>query len=169
MNLPGSSRSQSLIILVCLPTTCPILDWNSGVAMRKGPLCLLLVTLSMVAPAHGEESTEGGHSTPLSLSAGAQITELQQRLKASEQQREELSKQLHNADAERESAQLGRLRQENQRLKLQLKEAQASSPLQRFLTDQQQWFVIGAGVALLALLCGIFASGAGRKRRQWLN
>ncbi|MEX3776139.1 translation initiation factor 2 [Pseudomonas sp. MYb118] len=137
--------------------------------MRKGPLCVLLVTLSIVAPAHGEETTEGSHSTPLSLSAGAQITDLQQRLKASEAQREELSKQLQNADAERESAQLARLRQENQRLKLQLKEAQASSPLQRFLTDQQQWFVIGAGVALLALLCGIFASGASRKRRQWLN
>ena len=24
--------------------------------MRKGPLCLMLVTLSIVAPAHGEES-----------------------------------------------------------------------------------------------------------------
>jgi SH3 domain protein len=132
--------------------------------MRKGPLCLMLVMLSIVAPAHGEES-----ATPLSLSVGSQITELQERLKASEQQREELSKQLHNAEAERESAQLSRLRQENQRLKLQLKEAQASIPLARFLTDQQQWFVIGAAVALLALLCGIFASGASRKRRQWLN
>jgi hypothetical protein len=76
---------------------------------------------------------------------------------------------LQNADGERESPVLARLRQENQRLKLQLKEAQASSPLPRLLTDQQQWFVIGAGVALLALLCGIFASGASRKRRQWLN
>jgi TolA-binding protein len=137
--------------------------------MRKGPLCLMWVTLSIVAPAHGEESANSGGSTPLSLSAGSQITELQQRLKVSEQQREELSKQLQNTDGERESAQLSRLRQENQRLKLQLKETQASSPLPRLLTDQQQWFVIGAGVALLALLCGIFASGASRKRRQWLN
>mgnify|MGYP006144907205 CR=1 FL=1 len=39
------------------------------------------------------------------------------------------------------------LRQENQRLKLQLKEAQ-SSPLPRLLTEQQQWFVVGAGVLL---------------------
>ncbi|WP_237886363.1 translation initiation factor 2 [Pseudomonas sp. PGPR40] len=136
--------------------------------MRKGPLCLMLVTLSIMAPAHGEESAEGGGSTPLSLSAGSQITELQQRLKASEQQREVLSKQLQNTDGERESVQLSRLRQENQRLKLQLKETLAS-PLPRLLTDQQQWFVIGAGVALLALLCGIFASGARRTRRQWLN
>ncbi|RON48702.1 translation initiation factor 2 [Pseudomonas frederiksbergensis] len=137
--------------------------------MRKGPLCLMLVTLSVVAPVHGEEAAPGSNSTPLSLSAGSQIAELQQRLKVSEQQREELNKQLLNADAERESAQLARLRQENQRLKLQLKEALANGPLPRLLTDQQQWFVTGGGVALLALLCGIFASGASRKRRQWLN
>jgi hypothetical protein len=129
----------------------------------------MLVTLSIVGPAHGEESTEGSHATPLSLSAGSQIAELQQRLKVSEEQREALGKQLQSTNAERESVQLSRLRQDNQRLKLQLKEALASGPLPRFLTDQQQWFVIGAGVALLALLCGIFASGASRKRRQWLN
>jgi septal ring factor EnvC (AmiA/AmiB activator) len=137
--------------------------------MRKGPLCLMLVTLSIVAPAQGEDHAEGASSTPLSLSAGSQINELQQRLKESERQRDELNKQLQSADGERESAQLTRLRLENQRLKLQLKEVQAGSSIPRFLTDQQQWFVIGAGVALLALLCGIFASGASRKRRQWLN
>ena len=137
--------------------------------MRKGPLCLMLVTLTIVAPAHGEESAEGSQSTPLSLSAGSQIAELQQRLKVSEQQREELSKQLQGTHAERESQQLSRLRQDNQRLKLLLKDSESGSPLRRFLTDQQQWFVVGAGVALLALLCGIFASGAYRKRRQWLN
>ncbi|MDB6142312.1 MAG: translation initiation factor 2 [Pseudomonas sp.] len=131
--------------------------------MRSGPLCLLLAVLSIGVNAHAEES-----STSLSLSAGGQIMDLQQRLKESERQREELSKQLQNADNERESAQLIRLRQENQRLKLQLKEAQAVSP-QRILTDQQQWFVAGGGVALVALLCGIFASGGRRQRRQWLN
>lgn len=136
--------------------------------MRQGPLCLLLVMLSIGAPALAEETQETGHSTPLSLSAGSQITELQQRLKESERLREALSKQLQSADAERESPQLTRLRQENQRLKLQLKEAQAN-PAPRLLTDQQQWFVTGGGVALIALLCGIFASGGHRKRRQWLN
>jgi len=136
--------------------------------MRKGPFCLVWLMLAVGAPAHGEESTEGSHSTPLSLSAGSQITELQQRLKESERLREELTQQLQGANSERESALVGRLRQENQRLKLQLKEAQAS-PLPHLLTDQQQWFVIGAGVALLALLCGIFASGGRRQRRQWLN
>ena len=133
--------------------------------MRQGPLCLLLVMLSIGAPAHAEENPDAGYSTP--LSAGSQITGLQQRLKESERQRGELNKQLQSANGERESALTG-LRQENQRLKLQLKETQAS-PLPRLLTDQQQWFVTGAGVALLALLCGIFASGGRRQRRQWLN
>ncbi|WP_324727403.1 translation initiation factor 2 [Pseudomonas chlororaphis] len=136
--------------------------------MRQAPLCLLLVMLTIGASASAEETADPGHSTSLSLSAGNQISELQQRLKDSEHQREELTRQLQSADSERESAQLSRLRQENQRLKLQLREAQASSA-PRLLTDQQQWFVTGAGVALLALLCGIFASGGHRKRRQWLN
>ena len=51
--------------------------------MRQGPLCLLLVMLSIGAPALAEETQDTGHSTPLSLSAGSQITELQQRLKES--------------------------------------------------------------------------------------
>ena len=71
--------------------------------MRQGPLCLLLVMLSIGAPALAEETQDTGHSTPLSLSAGSQITELQQRLKESERLRDELSKQLQNTDAERES------------------------------------------------------------------
>ncbi|MCW2267550.1 hypothetical protein D3C77_195790 [compost metagenome] len=132
--------------------------------MRQGPLSLLcLLLLSPLA--QGEEPAT---STPLSLSAGSQITELTQRLQESERLREALTQQLHNADNERESAQLTRLRQENQRLKLALKELQAK-PAERLITDQQQWFLIGGAVALLAALCGIFASGGHRKRRQWLN
>lgn len=136
--------------------------------MRQGPLCLLLVMLSLGAAAHAEERSESASSTPLPLSASSQITELQQRLKESERLRDELNKQLQSADSERESARLTALRQENQRLKLKLKEALAS-PVRRLLTEQQQWFVTGAGVALLAVLCGIFASGGRRRRRQWLN
>ncbi|MFL9672568.1 MULTISPECIES: translation initiation factor 2 [Pseudomonas fluorescens group] len=135
--------------------------------MRLRQLCLLAV-LMIGATAHAEETSSTGSSTPLSLSAGAQITELQQRLKESERQREELSKQLQSADATRESVQLSRLRQENQRLAQQLKDAQGGA-LTRWLTEQQQWFVTGGAVALIALLCGIFASGGHRRRRQWLN
>ncbi|NMX75828.1 translation initiation factor 2 [Pseudomonas sp. WS 5532] len=135
--------------------------------MRLRPLCLLAV-LMIGASAHAEETSNTGSSTPLSLSVGSQITELQQRLKESERLREELSKQLQSADTARESAQLSRLRQENQRLVQQLKETQGGA-LTRWLTEQQQWFVTGAAVALIALLCGIFASGGHRRRRQWLN
>ncbi|MBD8094513.1 translation initiation factor 2 [Pseudomonas fluorescens] len=135
--------------------------------MRLRPLCLLAV-LMIGATAHAEETSNTGSSTPLSLSAGSQITELQQRLKESERLREELSKQLQSTEAARESAQLNRLRQENQRLAQQLKETQGGA-LTRWLTEQQQWFVTGAAVALIALLCGIFASGGHRRRRQWLN
>ena len=135
--------------------------------MRLSQLCLLAV-LMIGATAHAEETSSTGSSTPLSLSAGAQITELQQRLKESERQREELSKQLQSADATRESAQLSRLRQENQRLAQQLKDTQGGA-LTQWLTEQQQWFVTGGAVALIALLCGIFASGGHRRRRQWLN
>ncbi|MFC6338491.1 translation initiation factor 2 [Pseudomonas sp. CCM 7891] len=140
--------------------------------MRLSQLCLLAV-LMIGATAHAEETSNTGSSTPLSLSAGSQVTELQQRLKESERLRDELNKQLQGtklkeADAVRESAQLNRLHQENQRLAQQLKEAQGGA-LSRWLTEQQQWFVTGAGVALIALLCGIFASGRHRRRRQWLN
>ena len=135
--------------------------------MRLRQLCLLAV-LTIGATAHAEETSSTGSSTPLSLSAGSQITELQQRLKESERVREELSKQLQTADATHESTQLNRLRQENQRLAQQLKETQGGA-LTRWLTEQQQWFVTGGAVALIALLCGIFASGGHRRRRQWLN
>lgn len=131
--------------------------------------CLLIVVLAIGATAAQAEETNGpaAYTVPLPTTA-AQISDLQQRLKDSERQREELLKQVQNADAERDSAQLSRLRQENQRLKLQLKEAQSVEP-QRILSEQQQWFVTGGGVALIALLCGIFARGGRKQRRQWLN
>jgi len=136
--------------------------------MRSGSVCLLVVVLAMGANALAEETNGSGtHVMPLSTSA-SQISELQQRLAESERQRQELLKQVQNVNAERDSAQLSRLRQENQRLKLQLKEAQSVEP-QRLLTEQQQWFVTGGGVALIALLCGIFARGGRKQRRQWLN
>jgi septal ring factor EnvC (AmiA/AmiB activator) len=136
--------------------------------MRSGPLCLLLAVLTVGASTQAEELSTPGNAKSPSLSTDSQISELQQRLKESERQREELSKNIQSVDTSSDSPQLSRLRLENQRLKLQLKEAQAVLP-QRFLTDQQLWFVAGGGVALIALLCGIFASGWRRQRRQWLN
>ncbi|WP_426141642.1 translation initiation factor 2 [Pseudomonas sp. DWP3-1-2] len=137
--------------------------------MRSGPRCLLITVLIMVAtPAQAEPTDDLTAPAETESIEQSQVNELQQRLLESEHQREELIKQLQNASAERESAQLSRLRQENQRLKLQLKESQSVEP-QRVLTEQQQWFVAGGGVAIIALLCGIFASGSRRKRRQWLN
>ncbi|MDR2308562.1 MAG: hypothetical protein LBE53_15400 [Paucimonas sp.] len=130
--------------------------------MRQGPMSLLLCLLLLSPFAMAEQ--------PLSLEAGARITELQQRLEESEQQRNALAQQLQNQDNQRESAQLTRLRQDNQRLKLAIKELQAAaSAPQRLITDQQQWFLIGSVVALLSVVCGILASGGHRRRRQWLN
>lgn len=130
--------------------------------MRQGPMSMLLCLL-LLSPFVAAEQ-------PLSLEAGARITELQQRLEESEKLRTVLSQQLQSQDSERESAQLSRLRQDNQRLKLAIKELQAgANPVQRLLTDQQQWFLIGSVVALLSVVCGILASGGHRRRRQWLN
>jgi hypothetical protein len=136
--------------------------------MRSGSVCLLVMLLATGFSAVAEETNgSGAHTMPLPNSAN-QISDLQQRLAESERLRQELLNQVQNVDAERDGALLSRLRQENQRLKLQLKEAQSVEP-QRLLTEQQQWFVTGGGVALIALLCGIFARGGRKQRRQWLN
>lgn len=135
--------------------------------MRQGLLCLLLFMFSVGTLAQAEDEPANDNSVPLSLSAGTQITDLQQRLKESERLRSELSQTLKSVDAARESKQLSQLRQENQTLKQQLSQAQAK-PGFNLLTEQQKWFVIGGAVALLALLCGIFATGGRKQRRQWL-
>ncbi|MCO6055501.1 hypothetical protein NG726_02265 [Pseudomonas sp. MOB-449] len=98
----------------------------------------------------------------------AQLGQLQRRLAESERQRSELSTQLEATSGERENAQLARLRQENQRLKLQLKEARATQT-PRLLTEQQTWFAVGGGVAILSLFTGLIARGGRRQRRQWIN
>ena len=135
--------------------------------MRQGLLCLLLIMCSVGTLAQAEDMPVNDNSVPLSLSAGTQITDLQQRLKESERLRSELSQALKSADTARESKQLSQLRQENQNLKQQLSQAE-TSPGFNLLTEQQKWFVIGGAVALLALLCGIFATGGRKQRRQWL-
>ncbi|RRV07529.1 translation initiation factor 2 [Pseudomonas sp. v388] len=137
--------------------------------MRSGSVCLLTVVLALGGKVQADDMNGSSAVPPLHLPGPAsQVIDLQQRLQESERQREALQRQVQNADAERDSVQLTRLRQENQRLKLQLKEAQATAP-QRMLSEQQQWFVTGGGVAMIAVLCGIFAGGRRRQRRQWLN
>ncbi|KFE55771.1 translation initiation factor 2 [Pseudomonas syringae] len=136
--------------------------------MRSGSVCLLVMILATGTPALAEETNGSASQMVPSPSVANNVSDLQQRLAESERQRLELLKQVQNVDADRDGALLSRLRQENQRLKLQLKEAQSVEP-QRLLTEQQQWFVTGGGVALIALLCGIFARGGRKQRRQWLN
>ncbi|WP_341303393.1 translation initiation factor 2 [Pseudomonas sp. TMP25] len=133
--------------------------------MRLGSLFLLL-TLCLPALTQAEESP-----TPLGVqatSAQAQIDQLEQRLALSEEQRAALSSELQSNASERETVQLQRLRQENQRLKLQLKQVQASTP-PPLISEQQLWFAIGAGAGLLGVLIGALLRSARRSRREWLN
>ncbi|EPN49742.1 hypothetical protein A245_27764, partial [Pseudomonas syringae pv. actinidiae ICMP 19096] len=86
-------------------------------------------------PVNAETVNETGAVQPLHLPTPAnQIADLQLRLKDSERQRDELTQQLQNANPERDTALLTRLRQENQKLKLQLKEALSAAP-PRLLTE----------------------------------
>jgi len=125
--------------------------------MRPGPLFLLL-TLCLPAITQAEENPP----QPLAeaTSAQPQIDKLEQR--------EALSAELQNSGSERDTVQLQRLRQENQRLKLQLKKAQASAP-QPLISEQQMWFATGAGAGLLGVIIGALLRPGRRSRREWLN
>ena len=133
--------------------------------MRPGPLFLLL-TLCLSAAAQAEESAP----PPLAevTSAQTQIDELEQRLALSEEQRKQLNAELQNNNDEIENAQLQRLRQENQRLKLQLKKFQANGE-QPMISEQQMWFVTGAGAGLLGVIFGVLLGRGRRSRSEWLN
>jgi septal ring factor EnvC (AmiA/AmiB activator) len=134
--------------------------------MRSGPLSWVFTLLLLPLYLHAEESS----LQPLAATteAQAQIDALQQRLAASEQQRQALTTELQSNNGERENAQLQRLRQENQRLKLQLKKNQATAPA-RLLNDQQTWFAVGAGAGLLGVCIGAMLRGRRRSRREWIN
>ena len=132
--------------------------------MRQGTFYLLLVVLCAAPALHAEESqlpAAPGVSTP--ADGAEQIAALQREL--TEGQR--LLVEAQAASGERETAQIGRLRQDNQRLKLQLKQAQAEQP-PRLLSEQQLWYAIGAGTALLAFVIGRLSAGGRNKRRsEW--
>ena len=61
-----------------------------------------------------------------------------------------------------------RLRQENQRLRLQLKESQARQQ-PGMLSEEQTWFALGAGLSLLSVLVGALLRGRRKTRREWIN
>ncbi len=133
--------------------------------MRNVSLCLLLL-LTTTTPLHAEELPVPETSGELLT---AQIENLQAQLAQSEQQRTSL---LQEAE-ERGSAQINRLRQDNQRLKLQIKQLQASQPQpqpqpQPLLSEQQRWFAVGAGVTLASLLIGRLSAGRSRRCSEWI-
>ncbi|MEN0109018.1 MAG: hypothetical protein AAGC84_21705 [Pseudomonas sp.] len=135
--------------------------------MRQGPLSLLIAaSVLLAASAYAEETPPVAPAPAVTSAEQAQLDSLEQRLAESERQRAELGAQLQSSTEVRENAVIGRLRQENQRLKLQLKEAQASQqpPL---LSEQQSWFAVGGAVTLVALLCGALLRGGRKNRREW--
>mgnify|MGYP006144579747 FL=1 len=139
--------------------------------MRLSQLALI-VSFSVFAQATLAEQTPAPVITSVVnaevRAMNAQLDQLEQRLAESERLRGELSAQLEGSQAEQENAQLTRLRQDNQRLKLQLKAAQAQQP-ERFLGEQQQWFAVGGAVAIFGFILGMLARGKRRSRREWAN
>jgi hypothetical protein len=129
--------------------------------MRPGPWSFLFTLVLLPLALHAEQ-------TPPATAEQAQIDALEQRLATSEQQREAMGAELQASGGNSDSALIQRLRQENQRLKLQLKKTQADAP-EPLLDDRQQWFAVGAGAALLGVILGGLLRGKRRSRREWIN
>lgn len=127
--------------------------------MRQGPLLLLLI-LSLSTPLL--QADEAVNEPVLDRQA-----QLEQRLSENLEQRNALKDDLEAAASAAGRAQLTRLRQENQRLRMQLEQGQSKVQPQ-LLNDQQQWFAVGGGVGVLGFLLGVLTT-RGRRRRQWLN
>ncbi|MFI8747775.1 translation initiation factor 2 (IF-2, GTPase) [Pseudomonas sp. NPDC077186] len=126
--------------------------------MRPIPLSVLATLLLSCALAQAEETSP--QPLAAATSVEAQADALEQRLAQSEQLRSE--QQANSA------AQLQRLRQENQRLRLQLKESQARQQ-PGLLSEEQTWFALGAGLSLLSVLVGALLRGRRKTRREWIN
>ena len=123
------------------------------------PLTYLFFAAALVAlPVHAQQNDE----------AAARLDELEQRLAVSEAQRCELTEQLERATEPEAGRQLQRLREENRRLLQDLEQARSAKP-QPLLSEQQLWFVIGGGVALIAFFFGSLLRGNRSARRQWTN
>lgn len=129
--------------------------------MRQGLLSLPLVLMLASPLLHAEDA--------LIEQAPDRQAELENRLSENLQQRETLKESPEVTASAAGQAQLARLRQENQRLRLQLEELQSrAEPVPQLLNDDQQWFAVGGGVGVLGFLLGVLTT-RGRRRRQWLN
>jgi len=141
--------------------------------MRQGSLFVLLAASLLMAAAQAEETPPVApavtESVEVSSELQAQLDSLEQRLAESEKARAELTTQLQGSAEVRENAVVARLRQENQRLNLRVKEALAKQepPL---LNEEQTWFALGGVTVVVAMLCGALLTGGRRKPRgQWIN
>ncbi|WAJ35899.1 translation initiation factor 2 (IF-2, GTPase) [Pseudomonas sp. GOM7] len=130
--------------------------------MRSISLPLLVGLLLMSATIQAEEVSPPEEPAAVSATAPGQeqIAELERRLAQSEQARGELEG--------KNAALLQRLRQENQRLRLQLKESQAQVQ-PRLLSEEQTWFAAGGALCLVSLLLGALLRGQRKPQRGWTN
>ncbi|MFV3304306.1 translation initiation factor 2 (IF-2, GTPase) [Pseudomonas sp. NY15181] len=142
--------------------------------MRRLPL-LVCLALPLVAQAEDPtpEQPPAAAVEVIDAASTSAHSDLERRLAESEQQRQALAARLSAQSADRDNRQdeaaIGRLRQENQRLKLQLRETQSQQP-PRLLTEQQTWYVTGGATAMLAFLLGALSRGSRRRqRREWIN
>lgn len=126
--------------------------------MRSTPLSLLVALVLIGSAAQAEEETVPPAPAPVSVDADHQV--LEERLAQSEQLRRE-----QEASS---TVQLQRLRQENQRLRMQLKESQAQVQ-PSLLSDTQTWFALGAGLSLVSIFVGALLRGNRKSHREWIN
>ena len=126
--------------------------------MRSIPSSLLVTLLLTCVSVQAEE--EIVQPTAPEVAVDSQSRELEQRLAQSEQ--------LRSEQEASSAVQLQRLRQENQRLRMQLKESQAQSQ-PRLLNEEQTWFALGAALSLVSILFGALLRGRRISRREWIN
>ncbi|MDG9758600.1 translation initiation factor 2 (IF-2, GTPase) [Pseudomonas sediminis] len=124
--------------------------------MRSIPLSLLVTVMLTCASVQAEEQP----SEPSAPAAPLDTQALEQRLAQSEQ--------LRNEQEASSAVQLQRLRQENQRLRMQLKESQAQAQ-PRLLSEEQTWFAVGAALSLISMIFGALLRGSRKTRREWIN
>lgn len=142
--------------------------------MRRLPLlAFLALPLAVQAEDSAPEQPQAAAVEAIDDASTSAQGDLERRLAESEQQRQALAAQLAAQSADQDNSQdeavIGRLRQENQRLKLQLREAQSQQP-PRLLNEQQTWYAVGGATAVLAFLLGALSRGSRRRqRREWIN